>query len=98
MRSDILLEPVVTEKSNQQREAHKYTFKVDARANKHQILTAVRDLFGGNPAQVQHHQRGAQAQAGAPSPGAPRELEEGDRDPVTGRHDPDIRGSLGRCH
>ena len=49
MRSDILLEPVVTEKSNQQREAHKYTFKVDARANKHQILTAVRDLFGVTP-------------------------------------------------
>jgi large subunit ribosomal protein L23 len=49
MRSDILLEPVVTEKSNLQRTARKYTFKVDARANKHQILTAVREVFGVTP-------------------------------------------------
>ena len=49
MRSDILIAPVVTEKSNEQRGARKYAFRVDARANKLQITEAVRATFGVHP-------------------------------------------------
>ncbi len=41
----IILEPVVTEKTNIMRESHKYVFKVDSRANKGQIMEAVRKEF-----------------------------------------------------
>jgi len=45
----IIIEPVVTEKTNIMREAHKYVFKVDSRANKHQIMDAVRRQFNVHP-------------------------------------------------
>ena len=45
----IIIEPVVTEKSNIMRETHKYVFKVDSRANKHQIMDAVRRQFNVHP-------------------------------------------------
>jgi large subunit ribosomal protein L23 len=45
----IILEPVVTEKTNVQRESHKYAFKVDRRANKYQIMDAVRRLYDVHP-------------------------------------------------
>jgi len=46
---DIIIEPVVTEKSNTMRESNKYTFKVDARANKKQIKKAIEDVFEVKP-------------------------------------------------
>lgn len=46
---NILIEPIVTEKSNLLREAHKYTFKVHAKANKTQIKAAVKELFNCEP-------------------------------------------------
>jgi large subunit ribosomal protein L23 len=46
---EIIIEPVVTEKSNIRREQHKYTFKVDARANKKQIMKAIGELFNVKP-------------------------------------------------
>ena len=52
MRADqIIIEPVLTEKSNLMRDAEqrKYTFKVDARANKTQVKTAVAALFEVTP-------------------------------------------------
>jgi large subunit ribosomal protein L23 len=52
VRADqIIIEPVLTEKSNVMREAEqrKYTFKVDARANKTQIKQAVEELFQVSP-------------------------------------------------
>lgn len=49
MRSSILIEPVVTEKTNVQRDANKYVFRVDYRVNKLQVLAAVRSTFGVNP-------------------------------------------------
>lgn len=53
MRNDqIIKEPVLTEKSNGMRETDgivKYTFRVDPRANKLQIMDAVRKLFSVNP-------------------------------------------------
>ncbi len=45
----IIIEPIVTEKSNQMRENGKYTFKVDSRANKIEVMQAVRQLFDVHP-------------------------------------------------
>jgi large subunit ribosomal protein L23 len=41
----IIIEPVVTEKSNRFKDHKKYIFKVDARANKYQVKNAVNALF-----------------------------------------------------
>jgi large subunit ribosomal protein L23 len=46
---DILLEPVISEKTNLLREQGKYVFKVDPRANKIQIKEAVHRLFNVHP-------------------------------------------------
>lgn len=52
MRADqVIIEPVLSEKSNIARELEckKYTFKVDPRANKFEIMSAVKELFKVNP-------------------------------------------------
>ena len=50
MRYDqILIEPVLSEKTNLMREEGKYVFKVDPRANKIQIKEAVKRLYNVNP-------------------------------------------------
>jgi large subunit ribosomal protein L23 len=49
----IIIEPIVTEKSNQMRDSGKYAFKVDIRANKIQITQAVRELFNVHPVACQ---------------------------------------------
>lgn len=46
----ILVEPVLSEKTNNMREGGKYVFKVDARATKLDIKEAVRRLFKVTPA------------------------------------------------
>ncbi len=43
---DIILEPVLTEKSYDDISNKKYTFLVDVRANKMQIRKAVEEIFG----------------------------------------------------
>jgi len=45
----IIIEPVVTEKTNIMRESRKYVFKVDSRANKYQIMDAVRKQYNVHP-------------------------------------------------
>jgi large subunit ribosomal protein L23 len=45
----ILIEPVLSEKSNLMRETGHYVFKVDPRADKSMIMEAVRRLFKVNP-------------------------------------------------
>ena len=47
----IIIEPVLTEKTNSLREndKNKYVFKVDQRSNKMQIMKAVHELFSVNP-------------------------------------------------
>lgn len=45
----VLIEPVLSEKSNLMRESGKYVFKVDSRADKLQIMEAVRQLFKVTP-------------------------------------------------
>lgn len=45
----VIIEPIVTEKSNQLREANKYIFRVDSRANKIEVMQAVAKLFSVHP-------------------------------------------------
>lgn len=45
----ILIEPVLSEKSNILRESGQYVFKVDPRADKIMIMEAVRRMFKVNP-------------------------------------------------
>ena len=42
---DIIIRPVVTERSMEDMAAKKYTFKVDKRANKIEIKNAVEEIF-----------------------------------------------------
>ena len=43
---DILVRPIITERSMADSEMGKYTFVVDRRANKYQIRNAVEEIFG----------------------------------------------------
>ncbi len=45
----IIIEPLLTEKTNLLREQNQYAFRVDFRANKLQINAAIRELFGVSP-------------------------------------------------
>jgi large subunit ribosomal protein L23 len=45
----VIIQPVLTEKTNILRERNQYVFKVDRRANKIQIMDAVRTLFQVHP-------------------------------------------------
>lgn len=52
MQADrIIIAPVLTEKSNAMREAKvkKYTFQVDLRANKLEVMQAIKELFAVKP-------------------------------------------------
>lgn len=50
MRADqIIIEPLLTEKSNMLREQGKYSFVVDPRANKPMVMQAVSELFHVHP-------------------------------------------------
>ena len=52
MRADeIIIEPIVSEKTNTLRDADvkKYTFRVNLNANKHEIMSAIKELFGVMP-------------------------------------------------
>lgn len=42
---DIIIEPILTEKSNAMKESHTYTFKVATAANKIQIKRALKTLY-----------------------------------------------------
>ena len=43
---DIIIKPIVTERSMRDMEEGKYTFKVDRRVNKSEIKKAVENVFG----------------------------------------------------
>ena len=45
----IIIEPLLTEKSNRIRENHKYAFRVDPKANKIEIRNAIEELFNVHP-------------------------------------------------
>lgn len=48
---EIIIEPIISERSNALRDAEvkKYTFRVHQDANKHEIIAAVKELFGVTP-------------------------------------------------
>ncbi len=48
-KGEIIIHPIITEKSNEKQEFGKYCFKVNKRANKKEIITAVRDTFNVEP-------------------------------------------------
>ncbi len=54
---DILVKPVVSEKSYALLDENKYTFIVDPRANKTEIKEAVEDIFGVRVTQVNTQNR-----------------------------------------
>ena len=43
--SEIILRPVISEKSMDETQRGKYTFRVHSAANKHQVKAAIEDLF-----------------------------------------------------
>lgn len=49
---DIILRPVITERSTDLMSEKKYTFEVDVRANKTQIKQAIEEIFGVKVAKV----------------------------------------------
>lgn len=48
-KGEIIIHPIITEKSTKQQEMGKYSFKVDRRANKKEIMEAVKENFGVEP-------------------------------------------------
>ena len=48
-KGEIILNPIITEKSTALQELGKYCFKVNPRANKKEIMEAVRDVFNVEP-------------------------------------------------
>ena len=45
----VIIEPILTEKSNMLRETHKYCFKIDSRANKIEVVKALKKVFDVHP-------------------------------------------------
>lgn len=45
----VIIETLLTEKSNMQRESGQYVFRVDPRANKIDVMSAMRTLFNVHP-------------------------------------------------
>lgn len=45
----VIIEPLLTEKTNRMREEHRYAFRVDSRANKLEIKKALEVMFGVHP-------------------------------------------------
>jgi large subunit ribosomal protein L23 len=52
IHTNILIKPIITEKSMIQTAANKYTFEVDPRATKGQIRQAIQEVFGVNVVSV----------------------------------------------
>ena len=93
--SQVIIRPVVSEKTYVLAEAGKYTFRVHDKAHKTQIRQAVEQLFDVKVVEVRTVVGQVQAQAPRPDrrPHAP--VEEGDRPGARGRHDPDLPGVRG---
>ena len=91
--SQVIIRPVVSEKSFVLAEAGKYTFRVHDKAHKTQIRQAIEELFevkvvAVRTASVKSKPKRRQT-SGHPS------VEEGHRPGARGRHDPDLPGLRG---
>ena len=82
---DIILRPVLTEKSYDAMAEKKYTFEVAVDAGKTEIKMAVEQAFEGVKVDKrQHHARQGQGQAPGPHPGPPPGAQKGHRHPEEG--------------
>ncbi len=45
----VIIEPLLTEKTNRMRESHTYAFRVDPRANKLEVKNALEQMFDVHP-------------------------------------------------
>ncbi|AFG36657.1 50S ribosomal protein L23 [Spirochaeta africana] len=46
---EVIIEPILTEKTNDLREKNQFVFRVDARANKIEVIQAVQSIFNVTP-------------------------------------------------
>ena len=96
--TQIILRPVISEKSMDQSTVNKYTFAVADDANKMQIKAAVEELFKVTVHQRQRADHEAQGEVPQPPPRAPGRLhvplEEGRRDRQVRRLDRILRRGL----
>ena len=95
--SQVIIRPVVSEKTYVLATADKYTFRVHPDAHKTQIKQAVEELFDVSVLEVRTVERPVQAQAPRLHRRPHARLEEGRRAGARGRHDPDLPGPGGRA-
>ena len=88
--TQVIIRPVISEKSFALAEAGKYTFRVHDDAHKTEIRQAVEQLFDVKVVEVRTASVKTQAQAPRPHLRADPPLEEGDRAGPRGRDDPDL--------
>jgi len=50
--NDVIIQPVISEKSTEMMEQNKYVFKVQIKANKQMVRSAIKELFGVTPEKV----------------------------------------------
>ena len=93
--SQVIIRPVVSEKSYVLAANDKYTFRVHPDAHKTQIRQAVEALFDVKVVEVRTLLGQVQAQAPRAHRRAHARVEEGDRAGAPGRHDPDLPGPAG---
>ena len=48
-KEDIIIHPIVTEKSTAMQDDGKYCFKIDKRANKKEVMEHIKDIFNVDP-------------------------------------------------
>ncbi len=48
-KGEIIIHPIITEKSTELQEKGRYAFKVNKRANKNDVMRAVKEIFGVEP-------------------------------------------------
>ena len=89
----VIIRPVISEKSYALLAANKYTFRVHERANKTQVRQAVEDIFGVRVDGVRTAWVKPKPKRRGVTSGTPAPVEEGGRDPPSGRHDRAVRGS-----
>ena len=88
---DVLLAPVISEKSYGLLDENKYTFIVRPDANKTQIKIAVEQVFNVTGARRQHAEPAGQAQAHPVGVRSPQGHQARHREPGAGRPDRDLR-------
>lgn len=75
----IIIRPIITERSFDMQDFNRYTFEVAKTASKIEIAKAIEEIFNVHGHQGEHCQREVQAQAPALCAGSHAYLEEGHR-------------------